>query len=72
MKTLLVTYFSLGFLLGLLFDIEDAGSIFPRNVDNLLPDYTVLHPRIFHSSDMKYFIRVTVLFAKLRVLCKSA
>jgi hypothetical protein len=34
-----------GFLLGLLFDTEDGGSTFLRNMGGLLPDYTALPPR---------------------------
>jgi hypothetical protein len=33
-----------GYLLRLLFDPEDGGSIFIRNFEGLLLDYTVLHP----------------------------
>jgi hypothetical protein len=38
---LLATYF----LLRLLFDPEDAGSAFLRNVAGFIPDYTALHPK---------------------------
>jgi hypothetical protein len=39
------------FLLGLFFDSEDWGKIFPRNISCLSTDYTVLHPeRQFSAS----------------------
>jgi hypothetical protein len=34
-----------GFLLGLLFDPEDGGSVFLQNVVVLLSDYIALYPR---------------------------
>jgi hypothetical protein len=34
-----------GYVLGLLFDPEDGDSTFPRNVNQLLPDYTKSIPR---------------------------
>jgi hypothetical protein len=33
-----------GFLLGLLFDLEDGGNMIFRNVDRLSPEHTALHP----------------------------
>jgi hypothetical protein len=34
-----------GFLLGIVFDPEDGGNIFPRNVGSFSTDYTALYPR---------------------------
>jgi hypothetical protein len=45
-RALLATCFHIGLLFGLLFDPEDGGNMFPRNVGWLLTDYTELHPRI--------------------------
>jgi hypothetical protein len=42
---LLATYYHAGFLLGLLFDPEDGGDTFLRNVASLLTDYMALYPR---------------------------
>jgi hypothetical protein len=39
-----------GFLLGLLFDTEDGGGMFLRNVDWLSTAHTALHPRWRNSS----------------------
>jgi hypothetical protein len=39
-----------GFLIGLLFDHEDRGEMFLRNISRLLPDYTALYPRSFNPS----------------------
>jgi hypothetical protein len=38
-----------GFLIGQLFDSEDGGNTFLRNVRGLLADYAVLHPRRWKS-----------------------
>jgi hypothetical protein len=38
------------YLLGLLFDPEDGGSVFLQNVSELIPDYTVSHPRTQYSA----------------------
>jgi hypothetical protein len=35
-------------LFGLLFDSEDRGNAFLRNVDRYLPDYTASHNKIYH------------------------
>jgi hypothetical protein len=37
-------------LLGLLFDLEDGGEMFLRNIGWLSADYTELHPRRWTSS----------------------
>jgi hypothetical protein len=37
-------------LLGLLFETEDGGYIFLRNVDCLSPDYTALYSRLHNYS----------------------
>jgi hypothetical protein len=40
-----------GFILGSLFDPEDGGSTSLRNVGELIPNYTALHPRWWYSSN---------------------
>jgi hypothetical protein len=44
-KALLTTSYHAGFLLGLIFETEDRGDIFLRNVGWLSTDYTALYPR---------------------------
>jgi hypothetical protein len=39
-----------GFLLGLLFDPEDGGDVFLRNVGRHSTDYAALYPRIYNFS----------------------
>jgi hypothetical protein len=42
------------FLLGLLFDSEDGGVTYFRNIVKPIPDYTALHARRWYSSKYKY------------------
>jgi hypothetical protein len=44
-RSLLATCFHTGFLLDLLFDREDGGDMFLRNVGLIPTDYTALYPR---------------------------
>jgi hypothetical protein len=41
------------YLLGLVFDREDGGTIFLRNICKLTPDYTVLYPRRLYCPQLK-------------------
>jgi hypothetical protein len=50
---------SADFLLGLLFNPEDNESTSLQNSGELLPDYTVLHPRRQYSSIFYYLYRKT-------------
>jgi hypothetical protein len=43
-------YSHAGFLLGLFFDLEDRGDVFPRKVDKLSMAYTALYPKRYNSS----------------------
>jgi hypothetical protein len=46
-----------GFLLGLLFDLEDGLNTLSRNMDKFIPDYTASHPKTEYSKlDMPYII----------------
>jgi hypothetical protein len=45
--------FLAGFLFVILFNPEDEGNTFLRNVDERIPDYTVSHPRIFKATVAK-------------------
>jgi hypothetical protein len=38
------------FLLDLLFNLEDGGIVFPRNICGIIPEYKPLHPRRHYSS----------------------
>jgi hypothetical protein len=43
-----------GFLLGLLFDPEDEGDMFVRNIGCLSPRYTAVYPRSHRCENLKY------------------